>query len=446
MFERQSFSFRDSMTLSCCFGCGKPILDRFLLTVLEKQWHVDCVRCHHCQDLLDHKCFFRDGNIFCKEDFYRLYGPRCGGCLEGISPSDLVRKARDKVFHLKCFMCHICRKQLSTGEELYILDKDKFLCREDYFNLKNNQDLLFSDDEEEIDEKLSITPLGSSCHESPLPPCSLPSQSPPRGPPDSPLNNKLSETNNNLLENGMLTKIKTEEGEYGEMDCGEPASEVDKLEQENRSPDATGGKRRGPRTTIKAKQLEVLKTAFSQTPKPTRHIREQLAKETGLSMRVIQVWFQNKRSKERRMKQLSHGMLPRGFFGGPFGDFGYGGRFPGHPSDFFPGGPMGFIGSHPGFINPGLVPGMEQPLPMSGCLNPDQFPLPTSISDNKAMSAMSAMSDMPFNMSAKAMSDPPFNMSMDMSRLQQDMVSHHQDFGSSGSICEGQELPDQMVW
>ena len=51
----------------------------------------------------------------------------------------------------------------------------------------------------------------------------------------------------------------------------------------------TGGKRRGPRTTIKAKQLEVLKTAFSQTPKPTRHIREQLAKETGLSMRVIQV-------------------------------------------------------------------------------------------------------------------------------------------------------------
>lgn len=53
--------------------------------------------------------------------------------------------------------------------------------------------------------------------------------------------------------------------------------------------DGAGGKRRGPRTTIKAKQLEVLKTAFNQTPKPTRHIREQLAKETGLSMRVIQV-------------------------------------------------------------------------------------------------------------------------------------------------------------
>ena len=45
----------------------------------------------------------------------------------------------------------------------------------------------------------------------------------------------------------------------------------------------------GPRTTIKAKQLETLKHAFAQTPKPTRHIREQLAQETGLNMRVIQV-------------------------------------------------------------------------------------------------------------------------------------------------------------
>jgi len=57
---------------------------------------------------------------------------------------------------------------------------------------------------------------------------------------------------------------------------------------------ATGGitaaKRRGPRTTIKAKQLEMLKSAFAATPKPTRHIREQLAQETGLNMRVIQVF------------------------------------------------------------------------------------------------------------------------------------------------------------
>ena len=77
---------------------------------------------------------------------------------------------------------------------------------------------------------------------------------------------------------------------------------------------------------------------------------------------------------------------------GPFGDFGYGGGpgFPRHPADFFPPGAMGFLGPHPGHCRQthhcchledndlsGLVPGMEQPLPMSGgCINPDQFSLP----------------------------------------------------------------------
>ena len=48
-------------------------------------------------------------------------------------------------------------------------------------------------------------------------------------------------------------------------------------------------RRRGPRTTIKAKQLDVLKSAFIATPKPSKQMREQLAKDTGLTMRVIQV-------------------------------------------------------------------------------------------------------------------------------------------------------------
>merc|ERR1719425_67628 len=109
---------------------------------------------------------------------------------------------------------------------------------------------------------------------------------------------------------------------------GSVNGDVDDDAKGYKNEDGPGGtKRRGPRTTIKAKQLEVLKTAFNQTPKPTRHIREQLAKETGLSMRVIQVWFQNKRSKERRMKQMR-------YMSGPF-------RGPMHPM-FAPPNPMGF--------------------------------------------------------------------------------------------------------
>ena len=49
-----------------------------------------------------------------------------------------------------------------------------------------------------------------------------------------------------------------------------------------------------PRTTITAKQLETLKLAYNNSPKPARHIREQLSQDTGLDMRVVQVWFQNR--------------------------------------------------------------------------------------------------------------------------------------------------------
>jgi len=51
-----------------------------------------------------------------------------------------------------------------------------------------------------------------------------------------------------------------------------------------------GNKR--PRTTISAKSLEMLKHAYQCSNKPARHIREQLASQTGLDMRVVQVWFQ----------------------------------------------------------------------------------------------------------------------------------------------------------
>lgn len=90
----------------------------------------------------------------------------------------------------------------------------------------------------------------------------------------------------------MLQDPKTENDSEDQNSLdGDP--ETRDSQTENKSPDdsGAGSKRRGPRTTIKAKQLEILKTAFSQTPKPTRHIREQLAKETGLPMRVIQVRF-----------------------------------------------------------------------------------------------------------------------------------------------------------
>ena len=67
-------------------------------------------------------------------------------------------------------------------------------------------------------------------------------------------------------------------------------------------PPADGNQKR-PRTTITAKQLDTLRSAYNQSSKPSRHVREQLSQETGLDMRVIQVWFQNRRAKDKRMRK-----------------------------------------------------------------------------------------------------------------------------------------------
>ena len=62
----------------------------------------------------------------------RRFGTKCGGCHQDILPTELVRRARDRVYHLKCFTCLACGKQLATGEELYMLDESRFLCKDDY--------------------------------------------------------------------------------------------------------------------------------------------------------------------------------------------------------------------------------------------------------------------------------------------------------------------------
>ena len=64
-----------------------------------------------------------------------------------------------------------------------------------------------------------------------------------------------------------------------------------------------------PRTTITAKQLEALKRAYNESPKPARHVREQLSAETGLDMRVVQVWFQNRLAYTHIKPALRPGIL-----------------------------------------------------------------------------------------------------------------------------------------
>jgi hypothetical protein len=60
-----------SASIPKCTGCGLLILDRFILKVLDNTWHAKCLKCAHCNEALKDKCFVRESEVFCKEDFFR---------------------------------------------------------------------------------------------------------------------------------------------------------------------------------------------------------------------------------------------------------------------------------------------------------------------------------------------------------------------------------------
>ncbi|XP_012272384.1 LIM homeobox transcription factor 1-beta-like [Orussus abietinus] len=78
----------------------------------------------------------------------------------------------------------------------------------------------------------------------------------------------------------------------------------DDLLDEARPRDGRRGPKR-PRTILTSAQRRQFKASFEISPKPCRKVREALAKETGLSVRVVQVWFQNQRAKMKKLQRKS---------------------------------------------------------------------------------------------------------------------------------------------
>ena len=65
-------------------------------------------------------------------------------------------------------------------------------------------------------------------------------------------------------------------------------------------PKRKNGKTTRVRTVLNEKQLHTLRTCYAANCRPDALMKEQLTEMTGLSSRVIRVWFQNKRCKDKK--------------------------------------------------------------------------------------------------------------------------------------------------
>ncbi|XP_055625487.1 LIM homeobox transcription factor 1-beta isoform X2 [Toxorhynchites rutilus septentrionalis] len=230
-----------------CEGCGQKIKDRYFMKLSPDQyWHEQCLLCCICHIQLNQSCFTKNTKVYCKEDYYRMYGLSplqqqqqqsvcrdCYGCGERISPNEMVMRAKNLVYHLNCFLCYTCNRPLQKGEP-FSMRAGKLICQHDL----------------EKDMYSNMHSLHS--HQSP----------------------HLYGDDDYLLEDGI------------------------------RSRDGRRGPKR-PRTILTSAQRRQFKASFDVSPKPCRKVREALAKDTGLSVRVVQVWFQNQRAKMKKISRKS---------------------------------------------------------------------------------------------------------------------------------------------
>lgn len=223
------------------------------MKVLDKSWHMQCVKCCECQSVLSEKCYSRDSKLYCRTDFFKLFGTKCAGCNTGLCPEDLVRHTMNKVYHVPCFVCFMCRKQLATGEQIYFLQGEGFLCERCY----------------QLTQTIAVAKTTTAAVVA------------------SPISNTVTQKQSvadtpspqiGLIQSPMQHHATT-------TPTMQPSGD---------------GRRSKTRTSINPQQLEVLMQIYNQEQRPSKQTREELMAKTGLEMKVIQVWFQNRRSKEKR--------------------------------------------------------------------------------------------------------------------------------------------------
>uniref|UniRef100_A0A8C2VAG6 Actin-binding LIM protein 2 n=1 Tax=Chinchilla lanigera TaxID=34839 RepID=A0A8C2VAG6_CHILA len=104
--------------LRSCGGCGLEIKNGQALVALDKHWHVGCFKCETCGKQLNAEYISKDGLPYCEADYHAKFGIRCNGCEKFITGR--VLEAGDKHYHPSCALCVRCGQMFAEGEEMYL--------------------------------------------------------------------------------------------------------------------------------------------------------------------------------------------------------------------------------------------------------------------------------------------------------------------------------------
>ncbi|CAF1261531.1 unnamed protein product [Rotaria magnacalcarata] len=269
----------DTKYPSICAGCNCQIYDQYLLKVApDLEWHIQCLKCYECGQYLDEKttCFVLDGKTFCKFDYIRLFVSKCAKCHQSFSKNDLfIRTTFYRRFHTDCFRCDHCDRLLTSGDEYYIHRQNEILCRQHFQQLSSNE--------------TSSTESKSSSSDS-------------VGNPTAATNNNINNNNNNIPLRPLPTSSSSSaaSSSSNQVTVGLSGSKSTNHGNTTRKDKTTR-----MRTVLNEKQLLTLRTCYSANPRPDALMKEQLVEMTQLSPRVIRVWFQNKRCKDKKKSILA---------------------------------------------------------------------------------------------------------------------------------------------
>lgn len=165
-----------------CGGCGQTIRDRYYLLSVDRQWHCRCLKCCHCGQELESEltCFSRQGLIYCKQDYYRLFcWQKCVRCLQSIQPKQLVMRIvldghNSHYYHTECFTCAQCDRKLTKGD-YFGRNNNHIYCRYHFQLIVGGSAPLSEDriggcrspDSDPMDDKKSLKSLDDCYHQKP---------------------------------------------------------------------------------------------------------------------------------------------------------------------------------------------------------------------------------------------------------------------------------------